>query len=310
MFEFFPNLDEFLVKWKGFGSKYNTWEPEENILDPRLFEEFTGKQIRKQISEFESRTGSLTAAKPNKGISATKKDLLSLKEENLKLKENFKTFSRKKLFTKEKVKEFTEKQESLIDDLNQQIDKIIVKDEKRHQITKKRKLIQVSNFAGNDADENNEATSKRPRMEPEINKKSLENLTNDADVQHLAENIFSCLSYKDLEACQLINQSSRAIINNPRFWLRKLIQNGMSKNNGNDWIKAIELVKDTDFERNLQLYLKRSLGKAKMLDIPCYIEENTLKKSSYLMKKFGRLFDIISLCMNDYIGKIHATVQN
>ena len=83
----------------------------------------------------------------------------------------------------------------------------------------------------------------------------------------------------------------------------------MSKNNGNDWLKSIELAKDTDFERNLQLYLKRSLGKAKMLDIPCYIEENTLKKSSHLMKKFGRLFDIISVCMNDYIGKryyIHA----
>ena len=245
---------------------------------------------------------------------ATKQDLLSLKEENLKLKENFKNFLKKhelnkKFITKEKVKEFMEDQETLIDNLNQQIDKIIVKDEKRNlksagALPQKRKRFEIS-LLGNE----NKAP-KRPRMEPEINKKSLENLTNDADVQHLAENIFSCLSYKDLEACQLINQSSRAIINNPRFWLRKLIQNGMSKNNGNDWIKAIELVKDTDFERNLQLYLKRSLGKAKMLDIPCYIEENTLKKSSYLIKKFGRLFDIISLCMNDYIGKIHATVQN
>ena len=239
-------------------------------------------------------------------MSATKKDLLSLKEENLKLKENFKKFSRKRSITKEKVKEFTEEQAALIDDLNQQIDKIIVKDEKRHQITKKRKMIEVLNF-GNDDEENNKE-SKRPRMDhqPEIDKKSLENLTNDPDVQHLAENIFSCLSYKDLEACQLINQSSQAIISNPKFWLRKLIQNGMSKNNQNDWLKAIQLAKDTDFERNLQLYLKRSLGKAKMLDIPCYIEENTLKKSSDLMKKFGRLFHIISHVMNDYIGKIYA----
>ena len=67
-------------------------------------------------------------------MSTTKVDLLSLKEENIKLKENFKKFlkkheSNKKYITKEKVKEFMEDQETLIDNLNQQIDMIIVKDE-------------------------------------------------------------------------------------------------------------------------------------------------------------------------------------
>ena len=62
-----------------------------------------------------------------KKMSATKQELLSLKEENLKLKENFRKFlkkheSNKKYITKEKVKEFMEDQETLIDNLNQKID--------------------------------------------------------------------------------------------------------------------------------------------------------------------------------------------
>merc|ERR1712032_1525666 len=38
---------EYLVKWKGWSPKYSTWEPEENILDPRLikvFEDNEGEQ--------------------------------------------------------------------------------------------------------------------------------------------------------------------------------------------------------------------------------------------------------------------------
>ena len=63
----------------------------------------------------------------------------------------------------------------------------------------------------------------------------------------------------------------------------------MSKKNQNDWINAIQLAKETDLKRNLELYLKRSLRKAKLIDIPCYIDENIIQKSSEFIKEFGNL---------------------
>ncbi|XP_028413330.1 uncharacterized protein LOC114536205 [Dendronephthya gigantea] len=41
---------EYLVKWLGYSSKYNTWEPENNILDERLFQQFQLRQRTKTSS--------------------------------------------------------------------------------------------------------------------------------------------------------------------------------------------------------------------------------------------------------------------
>ena len=52
---------EYLVKWKGYSPRYSTWEPEENILDPRLIQQFIMKE----------QTAKATESKPDSGPATT-----------------------------------------------------------------------------------------------------------------------------------------------------------------------------------------------------------------------------------------------
>ena len=41
---------KFLIKWKGWGPKWNNWEPEENILDRSLLTKFSKKKRTSEVA--------------------------------------------------------------------------------------------------------------------------------------------------------------------------------------------------------------------------------------------------------------------
>lgn len=47
------NKREFLIKWRGWGAKWNNWEPEEHILDQRLLRKFNKRSMKGEPSPLE-----------------------------------------------------------------------------------------------------------------------------------------------------------------------------------------------------------------------------------------------------------------
>ena len=102
----------------------------------------------------------------------------------------------------------------------------------------------------------------------------MEKITNNSGLQHLAEKIFWDLNPSDLQKCQLINQSASQIasqiLENPMFLIKKLIQNGLSEEHQNEWIKAIQSETNFEKKKNIVDYLSWNSKKENCFDLPCY----------------------------------------
>ena len=96
----------------------------------------------------------------------------------------------------------------------------------------------------------------------------MENIINNPGLQHLVEKVFWNLDVEDLKICAQINGSCKQILQTPIFCLRKF--ENLSKKNREDWINAIQSVKNSDEGIAIISYLRWNLKKDVLVDLPCY----------------------------------------
>ena len=109
----------------------------------------------------------------------------------------------------------------------------------------------------------------------------MENVIQNPGLQHISEMILSNLNYESLQKCQIVNKSLEDLLGDPMFWLRKWrTQRGLSKENYDDWVKAIKLTKNTNVEANMKLYLEKVVKNGHVLDISCFIDSEAVEKSN------------------------------
>ena len=87
--------------------------------------------------------------------------------------------------------------------------------------------------------------NKKPKLAIQSN---LEEIINSPGLQHIVEEIFLNLDFEDIQACAQINIPCKKVIENPIFWLKKWRLRGLSKKNHEDWIKAIQITRNTSLE--------------------------------------------------------------
>ena len=110
----------------------------------------------------------------------------------------------------------------------------------------------------------------------------MENIINNPGLQHITEKILINLDFPALKTCSHLNKSCiNEVLANPLFLLRKLNSlKRLSQKNYADWVKAIQLTKNTNVEANIKLYLEKVIKIGHFVDVPCFIDRNAVEKST------------------------------
>ena len=118
----------------------------------------------------------------------------------------------------------------------------------------------------------------------------MENIINNPGLQHLEENIFLNLNYKDLKKCQFINQSTKDIWKYPMFWIKwikfKCIQKSLKKSD----------------EEKIILYLKCNLKRGMAL-------ENIIGETIYWAAGMGHT-EVVNILLQIFADKLLEIITN
>ena len=75
----------------------------------------------------------------------------------------------------------------------------------------------------------------------------MEHLVRNPGLQHISEKIFMSLDHESLSNCQKVNMAWKTQLENPFFWLKKCIQNGLLKEHQDDWLNIVKTLKNSEF---------------------------------------------------------------
>ena len=98
-------------------------------------------------------------------------------------------------------------------------------------------------------------------------------------LEHITEMILFNLDFEGLKKCQNLNKSIKKTLEDPMFWLRKWrTQRGLSKKNYDDWVKVIQLTKNTNAGTYIKLYLEKVIKNGHVVDVPCFIDSDAVER--------------------------------
>ena len=96
-------------------------------------------------------------------------------------------------------------------------------------------------------------------------------------LEHILRRIFLNLSHKDQMSSQLVNKTFHMPFKNALFLLKTWKQRGLSDANFAEWNNALTMSNNTIIEKDVYLYLKRIFDIGHTVDVPCFINGNTLQ---------------------------------
>ena len=130
------------------------------------------------------------------------------------------------------------------------------------QVPKLINLIEEKNNLTAQIQSENDAIQSKAKDSP------LEKILNNSGFAHLAENIFSNTTDEYADVCRDINQSSKSILDNPMFYLRKF--KNISKENQKVWFKFIQAERNSKKLKAIISYLQWNLKKEPLVDLLCF----------------------------------------